>query len=413
MTHKTIFLKNNIAFLTVLIFFWFGVIFYDFIQHRFGFSFIDEFISLFCLFCITYFAIVKRGKIRRVSLIVLSIIIFYFIYSLSIKSNTYRAIVSDFIVVTKPLIAMLFIWELNPHFSIMMRRILSISSIIASIYIAIIGFLGDPAIYYLFGHPSRLATTALLSAFLYFISNKFNRKTVLMFILMVSLSLLSFRSKAYGISVIVILPLLVFYKQLSNNTFRFRLRYSIVFLMLLSMVIAVAWPKIYFYFVVGTENPEKMFARPALFLTALKIVKDYFPFGSGLASFASHFSAKYYSSIYYQYNLSHLQGLSEDMPSFISDSFFPQLLGQFGFAGLMLFISGFLLIMKKSYKYYLTNKKGGNYLYLIYCILAFLVIESVADSTFVQNRGMFIMILLGIALQKLHGNVVLHKKEKS
>lgn len=396
--------KDQICFVVILIFFWFGVVFYDYIQHKFSFAGADELIALFCILNIVYFRIIKQGKIKTISFIILSIIIFYLIYSLLIKSNTYRAILDDFVVITKPMIAILFIWELNPHFSDFMQRILSISVIVASIYIAIVGFLGDSAIYYMFGHPSRMATSAMISGFLFFLLNKFNTKTVLLFTLMISVSLLSFRSKAYGTFVITVVPLWVFYKQLSRNIFKLKIRYSLVFLVMLLMVVTTAWPKIHFYFITGTENPDNMFARPALYLTSLKIAKDYFPFGSGLASFASHFSAEYYSPIYYQYNISHLQGLSEETPSFISDSFFPQLLGQFGVTGLLLFISGFLLVIKKSYKWYLIKHWGGNYLYLVFCILACLGIESIADSTFVQNRGMFMMMLLGLALQLLHGH---------
>ena len=408
MTSKPLLTKNMMVFFIILVFFWFGVIFYDFIADRFGFTFTDELIALFCIFCFVYFRIIKQGKIKTVSFVILSIIIFYFVYSLSIKSNSSKAIISDLCIISKPFIAILLIWELNPNFSNYMRKAFSISSLIASIYIAIVGFLGNSAIIYMFGHPSRLATASIISAFLYFISNKINKRTVLLFTLILSISLLSFCSKAYGLFIITVIPLWFLYRPLLKNTFRFKKRYSVTFLVLFVMIIISAWPKIYFYFITGTENPENMFARPALYLTSLKIAKDYFPFGSGLASYASHFSAAYYSSIYHQYGLAHLHGLSEDMPSFISDSFFPQVLGQFGFAGFLFFIGGFFLVIRNAYKWYLMDKKGAKYLYVVYCMIACIGIESVADSTFVQNRGMFIMMLLGLAMQKLRYPIAGH-----
>ena len=72
-----------------------------------------------------------------------------------------------------------------------------------------------------------------------------------------------------------------------------------------------------------------MWSRPAMMLTSIQILYDYFPFGSGLASFGTFASAEYYSPTYAVYGLDHLWGLSKEMPTFICDAFYPEL-AQFG-----------------------------------------------------------------------------------
>jgi hypothetical protein len=394
--------KDRICFLVILIFFWFGVIFYNFNEKFFGFSYTDEIIALFCAVYTVYYKIINREGIKRVSLIIFSIIIFYFVYSLLIKSNTSQAILSDLVVVVKPFIAILFIFELNPEFTDKMLKFFSVSSISASFLIAAISLIGDPAVNLFFVHPSRLALAAIISAYLYFFANKFNRKTALTFTLIMCLSLFSYRSKAYGTVVATIIPLWFLYNQIAKNRFQLQRRYLLSFVILFSLVLVVAWPKINLYVTKGTENPQNMFARSSLYITSIKVARDYFPFGSGLASYASYFSGKYYSPLYCRYGQSNIYGLTKNRPVFVADCFFPQLLGQFGVVGLLLFIFGFYLLCKDTYFSYRINKKNTNHLFLIYCILVSLAIESVADCTLVQNRGMFLMLLLGLAVQKIN-----------
>ena len=94
-----------------------------------------------------------------------------------------------------------------------------------------------------------------------------------------------------------------------------------------------------------------------MYLHGFTILFDYFPFGSGLASFASFPSAENYSSLYYEYGLNNIGGLSPDMPDFICDAFYPTL-AQFGIIGVILFITfwvytyRFLRMMIRKTRYY-------------------------------------------------------------
>lgn len=93
----------------------------------------------------------------------------------------------------------------------------------------------------------------------------------------------------------------------------------------------------------GTFGPLEN-ARIALHYTSVLIARDHFPFGTGLATFGSHASRIYYSNTYVEYGLSNVWGLSPEFSGFITDTFWPMVLGEGGvisLAGYMLFL-GFL-----------------------------------------------------------------------
>ena len=95
-------------------------------------------------------------------------------------------------------------------------------------------------------------------------------------------------------------------------------------------------------------------ARGVMYITTGLVLLDYFPFGSGLASFGSPASSTFYSNLYYKYGLDNVYGLSPDKPDFVSDAFYP-ILAEFGFVGVVFFIifiiSLFRMIQKGSCRY--------------------------------------------------------------
>ena len=100
-----------------------------------------------------------------------------------------------------------------------------------------------------------------------------------------------------------------------------------------------AWERFSSFYIengIEANSIEEMYARPSLDYTAWEIFKDYFPFGSGFGTFASHASAVYYSRLYYDYGISNIFGLQPDAPDFVSDTYFP-VLAQFGVVGACLF----------------------------------------------------------------------------
>lgn len=70
----------------------------------------------------------------------------------------------------------------------------------------------------------------------------------------------------------------------------------------------------------------------------------FFPFGSGFATFGSDQAARIYSPLYYQYGFSNLFGMSVEDRSFLSDTFWPMAIGQFGWMGFIIYGSVYVRI---------------------------------------------------------------------
>jgi hypothetical protein len=81
----------------------------------------------------------------------------------------------------------------------------------------------------------------------------------------------------------------------------------------------------------GPETPD---ARIALYNTSVLIARDRFPFGVGLGRYGSGTSRDPYSPVYHEYGLDKIDGLSPQHSAFISDTFWPRILGETGVIGL-------------------------------------------------------------------------------
>lgn len=99
----------------------------------------------------------------------------------------------------------------------------------------------------------------------------------------------------------------------------------------------------------GGDNPNRN-ARSALYHTSVLIARDHFPLGAGLASFGSHASKLYYSEVYSHYGISEVYGLSPRDANFITDTFWPMVLGEGGVVSLVAYASLFWLLLTASWR---------------------------------------------------------------
>ena len=229
-------------------------------------------------------------------------------------------------------------------------------------------------------HPTYLAAVCIfLLSFLILLSKRAVTKYSLILLLLI---LSTMRFKAIGATVAIIIALL--YIKLSNK------KLSIIKLAIIGcLIIAVAYNQIVYYFLEMEGS-----ARSELLRTSIKIAKDYFPFGTGFATYGSHFSAEVYSPIYYAYGLENVYGLSPTFSAFISDSFWPMTLGQFGVLGMVLYLICIVKIFSSIQKKYNISNK---YIYIskIICIL-YLAISSTSESAFVNPIAIPLAIIIGI-----------------
>lgn len=77
--------------------------------------------------------------------------------------------------------------------------------------------------------------------------------------------------------------------------------------------------------------------RLLLYTTSIEIARDYFPLGVGLGRYASPLSRAQdsFSPLYHQYGLDHIWGLTPHYAAYITDTYWPHVLGEIGVFGLI------------------------------------------------------------------------------
>lgn len=131
------------------------------------------------------------------------------------------------------------------------------------------------------------------------------------------------------------------------------------------LAIFVGWNEISGYLL------SKDAARSLMFQNAFKCMFSYFPFGAGFANYGGYGAAYNYSSLYYKFGYDSiwgLQPLSLGGPNFLFDTYYPMIIGQFGFVGFLIYtfiaIKIFVMLFRK--KDYLTLS-----LFLMFIITGF------------------------------------------
>ncbi len=392
---------DNTFYLLFLFTIVFGVIFYDTTKY---FSFVDELCALgLCMLYGYYVFHTPNWSFNKMFLITLGVFIFYLIYSFFIHSNSKAAIISDFIIQFKPYIAFFTVYAFAPRFSEQMKRNIRLVVGVFTIYLLLVGVAGlfdDKILKMLLGHQSRLATAATIMALTYLFCSDYTMKDKIVFLAILSISLFSGRSKAYGFFVLA--TFLVLYL---NSSFRLKLNFKNSMLLTVALVLTtiVAWDKINLYFIQGGfgggRAVDDLYARMALYYFSTNVFADYFPFGSGFATYATFASGEYYSHIYNDYGMNIMHGLTASDPKFIADTYYPAL-AQFGVVGAALFFLFWGTIALKASRM-LREKINLKYFAITILIILFFLIECTSDSTITHNRGLFVMMLLGLSLKHM------------
>lgn len=143
----------------------------------------------------------------------------------------------------------------------------------------------------------------------------------------------------------------------------------------------------YYYIVLGTEA-----ARVVLSIAAPYIAKAYFPFGTGWGTFGSAFSVDPYSPVYEICHMDGVWGLSPSYPQFVSDTFWPMLLGQCGVIGTLAYI-GVLVML--TWNIFSLRKKNTCAFAAGLVPLCYLFISSTSESAFVNPVAVPFALLMG------------------
>ena len=229
-----------------------------------------------------------------------------------------------------------------------------------------------------FSHPTYLASfSALLVGLLSVNLKKHKENKIYIFI---SLIILTTTLRFKAIAFIPIYMYMFYIVIIKERKLQIK---DIVILCILGGIFAATQIREY------VQNPD--WARSALSITSLKIGKDHFPIGTGFGTYASWVSGESYSKIYDIYGLNKVWGLSSDFYWFVADTFWPMIIGQFGFIGLAIYT--FII-----YKIYRNIKNNDNLYYYFgqILLLLYLLVLSVAEASFSGPIVVMYMVFIGL-----------------
>lgn len=124
--------------------------------------------------------------------------------------------------------------------------------------------------------------------------------------------------------------------------------------------------------------------RHIFFQYSFKTANKYFPFGSGFATYGSDQAARNYSKLYYLYGFDELNGMNPDNPAFLSDTFWPMAIGQFGWLGSIAYVIVYVRIFLtfKNNKY--TNQRRA----FIYAAYLQYMIHAIGSAILSSSAGL-------------------------
>ena len=390
------FINRFCFYLFVVLYVW-GIVFYNII----GFELIDE-VCIVCLAVLFLYVLFTREnwEFNKIFLLILFIFLFYLIYSIRIHSNSTMAIVKDFFIQLKPYLAFFCMYQMRPVISVKQQKLLNQLTLVCWFLLLPIGLVGlmNSYSFEIMAHPTNYAAAITCTSLLYLFTSDGTKLNKLIFIGMLAAGICSGRSKFYGFFVLA-LAITLYFNDIKRLKFNFKT--ILTFIVVIAGILFVAREKIQFYFMpaITGDIENDYLARLALYSTSYSIFLDYFPFGSGFASFATYFSGVYYSNIYAEYGIDSIWGLSKSYTSFVADTYYPSL-AQFGIVGVLLYGMFWLYIVRKVTTFNLTNKNIHLFSITV-CIAGFLFIENIAEATFTGNKGAFMMAFLGYAFSNL------------
>lgn len=224
---------------------------------------------------------------------------------------------------------------------------------------------------------------------------KYFKKNNLFLLFILLLGILSLRVKYFGFFIISLL--FIYYGKLL-----FRIPRNSFLIVTASLLIILAFVfKNQFQMYFTSIKLETGWSRAIVLFYSFKIGNDFFPFGTGFGTYSSHFSGKYYSWVYELYGIDSVYGISKKYWKFISDQFWPMIIGQFGYFGLISFMgviyNYFILFLKQ------IKSSDSNYNYVLFLGLILLLIDSSSDAIFTQNRAVALFILFGLVINYQRG----------
>lgn len=394
--------KYTIIYITVV----YILVFQNFLQMYINFfQYADEIVALIG---ILYYIgnTLKSKKIRKndliiiISIILLTIIGFY--SNFTYKYQAMGSAIKDWFLVVKFFFVYLSTQAISLKFNIESNRKFIYNSIKLIVILLTIftlinyafklypsevryGIMSNKLFY---EHPTYLAAVciALIANIILFSNEVKNKYIILCLIILIT----TLRSKAIAASIVIIL--LVCYINIKHK------KISIIKLIVVGIIaVIVAWSQIEYYFLDIEGSPRRVLTE-----TSILVANDYFPIGTGFGTYGSYASGENYSKVYEIYGINNVDGITEGRTYYLSDTFWPMIMGQFGYLGTFIYFLGIGSIFINIQKSY--SKDQTIYISKIVAFV-YLIISSIAEATFVNPIAIPLALILGLNCQNKNYNI--------
>lgn len=350
-----------------------------------GFSSIDEAMTiLLFLYTITkYGSRYTNRKPWYEFFVCISIMALYVGYSLMFGANVAESVWLDLMQEIRPYTIIFCTWILNPQFTKKQKKWM-----LATMVVTLASWI--------FYHPESLQSEnaefpvlgqlAICTGMAWYLLTEPTKRNRYIALALVLTGMIAPKFKFMG-EVVCFIAFIFFLKKRLN----FRSPKTMIYCtIVVAIILTITWTRFDGYYISGMSNDE--LARPMTYKTSLKILYDYFPFGSGMGTFACNGAWQHYSPLYFKYNLNDIWGLSPDAGGFICDAYYPTL-AQFGIVGVFFFL--WFWKRRMSAINVIVDMRYYRVAMITICCLA---IEQTADSSWLSGKGMGYCMLLALCL---------------
>ena len=350
-----------------------------------GFSSIDEAMTiLLFLYTITKFGSrYTNRKPWNEFFVCISIMALYVGYSLMFGANVAESVWLDLMQEIRPYTIIFCTWILNPQFTKKQKKWM-----LATMVVTLASWI--------FYHPESLQSEnaefpvlgqlAICTGMAWYLLTEPTKRNRYIALALVLTGMIAPKFKFMG-EVVCFIAFIFFLKKRLN----FRSPKTMIYCtIVVAIILTITWTRFDGYYISGMSNDE--LARPMTYKTSIKMLYDYFPFGSGMGTFACNGAWQHYSPLYFKYNLNDIWGLSPDAGGFICDAYYPTL-AQFGIVGVFFFL--WFWKRRMSAINVIVDMRYYRVAMITICCLA---IEQTADSSWLSGKGMGYCMLLALCL---------------
>ncbi|WP_455493760.1 hypothetical protein [Eubacterium sp.] len=237
-----------------------------------------------------------------------------------------------------------------------------------------------------FWHPESLSKASITIIFILAYNYKKYKNNIYYIFLLTVVMILTFRTKAI-VSVVI---LYIFYLYFIKFNFKSLIPVGIATVAGASYF---GYDSLNFYYVEIEDSARNILTRDSLTLS-----KQFFPLGTGFGTYGSSMAAQHYSKLYYTLGYNRIYKMNEYDTAYLSDTFWPIVIAQTGWLGLI----SFFFALSNMIVYIIKSRKSDIYYFWVaMSIIIYDLISSFATSAFFHPSSMAPYLLLGL-LTSIH-----------